>query len=149
MRARPQRLLRFLGAERGLGGREGIGDTSGVLATGLGHVGTTATATVDQARDLLDHVAGMETGLHSVIGAGGEQGRGAFLGHAGNDAGNGAGDLLVHGIPNVAQVGSLKALKFSDNELVAIQLDSTVDGAGNRIGGATSERLLVGYNKAR
>ena len=74
MRARPQRLLRFLGAERGLGGREGIGDTGGVLATGLGHVRTTATATVDQTRDLLDHVTGVETGLDGVIGAGSEQG---------------------------------------------------------------------------
>ena len=84
----------------------------------------------------------METGLHGVIGAGGEQSRGALLGHAGNNAGDGAGDLLVHGIPNVAQVGSLETLKLSDNELVAIQLDSAVDGAGDRIGGATGERLL-------
>ena len=113
MRARPQRLLRFLGAERGLGGREGIGDTGSILATGLGHVGTTATATIDQARDLLDHVAGVETGLHGVIGAGGEQGRGALLGNAGNDAGDGAGNLLVHGIPHIAQVSSLKTLKLS------------------------------------
>ena len=59
----------YLGAERGLGGREGIGDTGGVLATGLGHVGTAATATVDQARNLLNHVTGVETGLHGVIGA--------------------------------------------------------------------------------
>lgn len=62
----------YLGAERGLGGREGIGDTGSVLATGLGHIGTTATATVDQARNLLNHVTGVETGLHGVIGAGSE-----------------------------------------------------------------------------
>ena len=84
----------------------------------------------------------METGLHGVIGAGGEQGRGALLGHAGDDAGDGAGDLLVHGIPNVAQVCGLETLKLSDNELVTIQLDSAVDGTGDRIGGATGERLL-------
>ena len=84
----------------------------------------------------------METGLHGVIGAGGKQGRGALLGHAGDDAGDRADDLLVHGIPHVAQVGSLKALKLGNNELIAIQLDSTVDGAGNGIGGATGERLL-------
>ena len=62
----------YLGAERGLSGREGISDAGSILATGLGHVGTAATATVDQARDLLNHVTGMETGLHGVIGAGGE-----------------------------------------------------------------------------
>ena len=84
----------------------------------------------------------METGLHGVIGAGGEQGRGALLGHAGNDAGDGAGNLLVHGIPHIAQVSSLKTLELSDNELVAIQLDSAFDGAGDRIGGATGECLL-------
>ena len=54
----------------------------------------------------------METGLHGVIGAGGEQGRGALLGHAGNNAGARAGDLLVHGIPNVAQVSGLETLKL-------------------------------------
>ena len=48
------------------------------LPTGLGHVGTTATATVDQTRDLLDHVTGVETGLDGVIGAGSEQGRVPF-----------------------------------------------------------------------
>ena len=84
----------------------------------------------------------METGLHGVIGAGGEQGGGAFLGHAGNNAGDGAGDLLVHGIPNVTQVCGLESLKLSDNELVAIQLDSTLDGAGDRIGRATGQSLL-------
>lgn len=41
-------------------------------------LGRPATATVDQTRDLLDHVTGVETGLHSVIGAGSEQGRSAF-----------------------------------------------------------------------
>lgn len=106
------------------------------LPPGLGHVGTAATATVDQARDLLDHVTGVETGLDGVIRAGGEQGRGALLGHAGDDAGDRTGDLLVHGIPDVSQVGSLKALELSDDELVAVELDGALDGAGDSIGGA-------------
>ena len=36
----------YLGTERGLGGREGIGNAGSILATGLGHVGTATTATV-------------------------------------------------------------------------------------------------------
>ena len=84
----------------------------------------------------------METGLHGVIGASGKQGRGALLGHAGNNAGDGAGDLLVHGIPDIAQVSSLTALELSDDELIAVELDGTLDGAGDRIGGAAGERLL-------
>lgn len=67
---------------------------------------------------------------------GGEQGRGALLGNAGNDAGDGAGNLLVHGIPHIAQVSSLKTLKLSDDELVAVQLDSALDGARDSVGGA-------------
>ena len=60
----------------------------------------------------------METGLDGVIGAGSEQGRSALLSHAGDDTSDRAGDLLMHGIPYVAQVGSLKALELSDNELI-------------------------------
>ena len=65
----------------------------------------------------------METGLDGVIGAGSEQGRSALLSHAGDDTSDRAGDLLMHGIPYVAQVGSLKALELSDNELIAVELD--------------------------
>ena len=48
----------------------------------------------------------------------------------------------MHGIPHVAQVSGLETLKLGDNELVAVELDSGVDGAGDGIGGATGERLL-------
>ena len=84
----------------------------------------------------------METGLHGVVGTGGEQRRRALLGHAGNDAGDRAGDLLVHSIPDVAQFSSLKALELSDDELIAVELDGTLDGAGDSVGGATGQRLL-------
>ena len=88
----------------------------------------------------------METGLDGVIGAGSEQGRSALLSHAGDDTSDRAGDLLMHGIPYVAQVGSLKALELSDDELVAAELDGTLDGTGNGVGGATGQSLfeLVG-----
>ena len=92
--------------------------------------------------DLLDDVTGVETGLHSVIGAGSEQGRSALLSHAGDDTSDRAGDLLMHGIPYVAQVGSLKALELSDNELIAVELDGALDGAGDGVGGATGQSLL-------
>ena len=52
----------------------------------------------------------------------------------------------MHGIPHVAQVGSLKALELSDDELVAAELDGILDGTGNGVGGATGQSLfeLVG-----
>ena len=48
----------------------------------------------------------------------------------------------MHGIPYVAQVGSLKALELSDNELIAVELDGALDGAGDGVGGATGQSLL-------
>ena len=52
----------------------------------------------------------------------------------------------MHGIPYVAQVGSFKALELGNDELVAAELDSTLDGAGNGVGGTTGQSLfeLVG-----
>lgn len=74
--------------------------------------------------------------------AGSEQGRSAFSVTLATTQATGPGDLLVHGIPYVAQVGSFKALELGNDELVAAELDSTLDGAGNGVGGTTGQSLF-------